>query len=100
MNEHLYKCPTPLWSWEIPRQHPRQPGLVQSRQVAMLQGRLVWKSLSLSAMQQRTSTFPSPLLASSSLSIYPPIVSANNRVSLHIYSIYQPGILERATKHQ
>lgn len=53
----------------------------------------------LSAMQQCTSTFPSPVLGSSSLSIYPPIVSANNR-ALHIYSISHLSILERATKHQ
>lgn len=63
------------------------------------QGWLVWKSLYLSAMQQCSSTFPSPVLGSSSLSIYPPIVSANNRAP-HVYSIFHPGISERATKHQ
>lgn len=63
------------------------------------QGWLAWKSLYLSAMQQCTSTFPSPVLGSSSLSIHPPIVSANNRAP-HICSIFHLGISERATEHQ
>lgn len=81
--------------------HPDSPGrlqgLVQGGQIAM-QPAGMEKSY-LSAMQQCTSTFPSPVLGSSSLSIYPPIVSANNR-ALHIYSIFHLSFLERATKHQ
>lgn len=59
------------------------------------------KSLSLcnAAVHEHLSKSPAPVLGSSSLSIYPPIVSVNNR-ALHIYSIFHLSISEHATKHQ
>lgn len=74
-----------------PRRPPcRHPGPARCSR----QGWLVWKSLlSLcnAAAHQHLSKSPAPLLASSSLSIYPPIVSANNG-ALRIYSIFHPGV--------
>lgn len=76
-------------SWGTSR--PARHGLVQSRQVAMQQAGTVCleKSFCLcnAAVHQHLSKSPAPVLGSSSLSIYPPIVSANNG-ALHIYSIF------------
>lgn len=88
----VWRSPEPrgtLGSWGTSR--PARHGLVQSRQVAMQQAGTVCleKSFCLcnAAVHQHLSKSPAPVLGSSSLSIYPPIVSANNG-ALHIYSIF------------
>lgn len=84
-------------SWGTSR--PARHGLVQSRQVAMQQAgaACLEKSFCLcnAAAHQHLSKSPAPVLGSSSLSIYPPIVSANNR-ALRIYSIFHLGAADKA----
>lgn len=80
---------------------PRDPGLVQSREVVMQQAGMACLEKSFISLQCSSALAPFQVPCSCArliqpLSIYPPIVSANNR-ALHIYSIFHLGACHTAS---